>query len=66
MKGPVYRVYEAQVAGKEATFLVAMSDVREISLREEIARGERLLKLGRLVAETGNRNEAQEIANCEM
>lgn len=63
---PVYRVYEAQVAGEEATFLVAVSDIREVSLREEIARGERLMQLLRLVAETGDRNEAREMANCEM
>ena len=63
---PVYRVYEAQVAGEKATFLVAMSDIREVSLRKEIARGERLMRLIRLVAETDDRNAAREMANCEM
>ncbi|SFH33430.1 hypothetical protein SAMN05660649_04778 [Desulfotomaculum arcticum] len=61
-----YRVYEAQNFGESDTYLVAMSSVREISVREEIARGERLMQLGSLVAEVDKRNEAISIADCEL
>lgn len=63
---PVYRVYEAQVLGEDTVSLVAVSALREISLREEIARGKLLMKLGRLVAEVDSRNEARDMADCEL
>jgi hypothetical protein len=43
-----------------------MFSVRETSLREEIARGERLIRLLRLVAETEDRNRARRMADCEI
>jgi hypothetical protein len=61
-----YRVWEAQIPGETATSLVAVSDLREISLRREISSGERQLKLLRLVAETENRNQARQMADCEI
>ncbi|MQL52778.1 hypothetical protein GFC01_10995 [Desulfofundulus thermobenzoicus] len=63
---PVYRVYEAQVLGEDTVSLVAVSALREISLREEIAWGKLLMKLGRLVAEVDSRNKAREMADCEV
>ncbi|RKO65739.1 hypothetical protein [Desulfofundulus salinus] len=61
-----YRIWEAQNAGEDTTYLVAMSSVRETYLREEITRGERLMRLVRLVAETSDRNEARRLADCEL
>ncbi len=63
---PVYRVYEAQNPGESEVYRVAMSGLRELSFREEIARGERLVQLIRLVAETDDRNEARAQADCEV
>lgn len=61
-----YQVWEAQIPGETITYLVAVSDLREISLRREISSGERQMKLLRLVAETEDRNQARRMANCEM
>ncbi|MCS5697167.1 hypothetical protein [Desulfofundulus thermocisternus] len=61
-----YRIWEARNAGEDTTYLVAMFSVRETSLREEIARGERLIRLLRLVAETEDRNRARRMADCEI
>ncbi len=52
--------------GEADTFLVAMSECREVSLREEIAAGKRLMRLLRLVLLTDDRNYARQIASCEM
>lgn len=61
-----YRIWEAQNIGENITYLVAMSAIREISLREEISRGQRLMKLLYLVAETEDRNQARQMADCEI
>ncbi|QGP93414.1 hypothetical protein MGLY_28220 [Neomoorella glycerini] len=63
---PVYRLYEARNPGESDVYLVAMSDLRELSFRKEIARGERPMQLIRLVVETSDRNEARNIADCEV
>ncbi|WP_143106775.1 hypothetical protein [Neomoorella thermoacetica] len=63
---PTYRVYEARNLGESDIYRVAMSDLRELSFREEIARGERPMQLIRLVAETGDRNEARNMADTEV
>jgi hypothetical protein len=62
----MYRVWETEVNGDPGTYLVAMSACREASLREEIAAGKKLMRLLRLVHETGDRNEARQMASCEM
>jgi len=63
---PVYRVYEARNLGESDVYRVAVSDLRELSFREEIARGERLMQLIRLVDQTGDRNEARNMADLEV
>jgi hypothetical protein len=62
----MYSVWEAEVNGDPGAYLVAMSACREASLREEIAAGERLMRLLRLVLLTDDRNEARQMASCEM
>ena len=62
----MYEVWEAQVIGEHDTFLVAMSECREVSLREEIADGKKLMQLLRLVLLTDDRNYARNLAWCEM
>lgn len=57
----MYRIWEAQNAGEEQTYLLACSVVREKSLREE-----NRINLVRLVHETDDRNEARAKADCEL
>jgi hypothetical protein len=59
---PMYRVYEARNHDETGAYQVAVSAVREISLREEIASGERRMALLRMVLETDDRNEARAAA----
>ncbi|MDI6907904.1 MAG: hypothetical protein QMC81_10545 [Thermoanaerobacterales bacterium] len=54
-----YTIWDARVVGEVETFRVAVSNIREVSLREEIARGERTLELLRPVAVTDDRNAAR-------
>ena len=59
MKYPLkYRVYEGFNMDGEK-FLFSVSNVREITLREEIAAGEKLIKIGKMLYETENRNKAR-------
>jgi len=58
----VHRVYEAELVPDGTPFLVAVSSVRETSLREEISLGQRLIRLVEVVAETRDRNEARALA----
>jgi hypothetical protein len=59
----MYRVYEANIAGRTARF--SCSDVREISLRQQIERGEVTIEPNSMVLllETPNRNEARRMAS---
>jgi len=59
MRKPMYRIYEATIPGESGTFRIAVSELREISLREEIQTGKRDLILLSLLAETQDRNEAR-------
>ncbi|RJO61956.1 MAG: hypothetical protein C4542_05235 [Dehalococcoidia bacterium] len=61
----IYRIYEARNVGEDGVYRVAMSSVREVSFRGEIARGKRLVHLLRMVAETDDRNKARQMADCE-
>ena len=62
----MYSVWEAEVIGDPGTFRVAMSACREVSLREEIATGKRLMRLLRLVLLTDDRNYARQMSSCEI
>jgi hypothetical protein len=62
----MYSVWEVEVIGDPGTYLVAMSAWREASLRKEIAAGTRLMSLLRLVLLTDDRNEARQMASCEI
>lgn len=53
----VHRVYEGFTDGER--FVFSVNAVREISLREEIRRKEKVMEIGRLLYETDNRNEAR-------
>ena len=62
----VYRVYEITF---DDGFVgrVAMSALREISFRQEIAEGKRTGIVDmRILAETEDRNEARALAGCEI
>ncbi len=54
-----YRVYDARIPGESETFRIAVSELREISLRQDIASGNRMMELLSMVAETTDRNEAR-------
>jgi hypothetical protein len=58
----MYRVWEIRVDGDEDTCLAAVSNVRETSLRQEIADGRWRASLIRVVHETHDRNEARYMA----
>jgi hypothetical protein len=62
----MYGVWEAQNNGEDSTYLVVMSECREVSLREEIATGKRLMRLIRLRLLTDDRNFARNVADCEV
>lgn len=67
VRRPIYRVYLAEISGDPydgEPFLFSVSNVREYSLREEIAKGERLIKPNslRLLFETFDRNLARSLA----
>jgi hypothetical protein len=62
----MYGVWEAQVTGEDDTFLVAVSECREISLRKEITTGKRPMRLLRLMLLTDDRNAARQMACCEL
>lgn len=53
----VHRVYEGFVDGEK--FVFSVNVVREVSLREEIRRKDRIMEIGRLLLETDDRNEAR-------
>lgn len=57
MEKLVYRVYEGEIIPEGEKFVFCVSSLREISLREEIRKGERLMKIGKLVLETDDPNE---------
>lgn len=62
-----HRVYRARLLdGEEFSFVV--SSVREVSLREEIRKGEKLIDESSLVLvfETEDRNEALKITSSEF
>lgn len=59
MNKPTYTIWDARVTGEAETFRVAVSNIREVSLREEIRTGERTLELLRPVAVTNDRNMAR-------
>jgi len=56
-----YIIWEARIPGEAETFPVVVSNVRDVSLREEVRRGERMLELIRPVAVTDDRNAARAI-----
>jgi hypothetical protein len=62
----MYNVWEAQNNGDDDTYLVAMSECREMSVREEIATGKRQMRLLRLRLFTDDRNFARNVADCEI
>ncbi|MGI2295585.1 hypothetical protein [Paenibacillus sp. GXUN7292] len=67
VRRPIYRVYLAEILGAPydgEPILFSVSNVREYSLREEIAKGERLIKPTslRLLYETFDRNLARSLA----
>lgn len=53
----VHRVYEGFVDGER--FVFSVNAVREVSLREEIRNKERIMKIGRMIFETDDRNKAR-------
>ena len=65
-----YIIYEAEstisINGHRDRFSVAVSNVRLVSLREEIARGLRLMALVEPLYLTSDRNLARRLADCEM
>ena len=65
-----YYIYEAvstvPVNGNIDRFSVAVSSVRLVSLQEEIARGLRLMELVEPLYLTSDRNEARNLADCEV
>lgn len=63
-----YRVYRARLVDEEETFLFTVSSVREVSLREEIRKGERLIdeRSIKLVFETKSRNKVLAITPYEF
>ena len=56
-----YKIYDARIPGENETFRIAVSELREISLRQEIASGSMMMELLSIVAETTDRNEAREM-----
>ena len=61
-EGPIYRVWEVENTADDSHCLIAVSNVREVSLRQDIEEGRYTMRLVRIVAETRDRNEAREMA----
>jgi len=62
----IFRVYEITF-NDGFVGRVAMSALREVSFRREIANGERTGIVDmKLIAETTDRNEARKLADCEI
>ncbi|MEX3623594.1 hypothetical protein [Viridibacillus arvi] len=61
---PVFRMYEAKLKNEKETIQFSVSEIREVSLREEIKKGFLDIDLDsmKLIKETEDRNEARSMA----